>query len=85
MQRDADGDLFFGFCGARVYVPDDDPRAEGIADGVLRRFRERLAAELAKDKLVARHEPANAAGNRLAEGKSELTGLLGGPTRSEKE
>lgn len=25
------------------------------------------------------------AGNRLAEGKSELTGLLGGPTRSEKE
>ncbi len=60
MQRDADGDLFFGFCGARVYVPDDDPRAEGIADGVLRRFRERLAAELAKDKLVAGHEPANA-------------------------
>ena len=60
MQRDADGDLFFGFCGARVYVPDDDPRAEGIAEGVLRRFRERLAAELAKDKLVTRHEPANA-------------------------
>lgn len=59
MQRDADGDLFFGFCGARVYVPDDDPRAESIADGVLRRFRERLAAELAKDKLVTRHEPAN--------------------------
>jgi hypothetical protein len=59
MQRDADGDLFFGFCGVRVYVPDDDPRAEGIADGVLRRFRERLAAELAKDKLVAGHEPAN--------------------------
>ena len=27
----------------------------------------------------------NAAGNRLAEGKSELTGLLGGPTRSEKD
>ncbi len=27
----------------------------------------------------------NVAGNRLAEGKSELTGLLGGPTRSEKE
>ena len=27
----------------------------------------------------------NAAGNRLAEGKSELTGLLGGPSRSEKE
>ena len=46
MQRDADGDQFFGFCGARVYVPDDDPRAEGIAEGVLRRFRERLAAEL---------------------------------------
>ena len=59
MQRDADGDQFFGFCGARVYVPDDDPRAEGIAEGVLRRFRERLAEELAKDKLLARHEPAN--------------------------
>ena len=27
----------------------------------------------------------NVAGNRLAEGKSELTGLLGGPIRSEKE
>lgn len=27
----------------------------------------------------------NAAGNRLAFGKSGLTGLLGGPTRSEKE
>ena len=70
MQRDANGDQFFGFCGARVYVPDDHPRAEGIAEGVLRRFRERLAAELAKDKLVAGHKPANAAGKRLAEGKS---------------
>lgn len=30
-------------------------------------------------------KPPNVAGNRLAEGKSELTGLLGGPTRSEKE
>lgn len=48
MLRDSDGDLFFGFCGARVYVPDDDPRAEGMAEGVLRRFRERLAEELAK-------------------------------------
>jgi len=27
----------------------------------------------------------NVAGNRLAEGKSELTGLLGGPARSEKD
>lgn len=63
MQRDADGDHFFGFCGARVYVPDDYPRAEGISEGVLRRFRERLAEELAKDKLVAGHEPANAAIN----------------------
>ena len=27
----------------------------------------------------------NVAGNRLAEGKSGLTGLLGGPARSEKE
>ena len=27
----------------------------------------------------------NVAGNRLAEGKSELTGLLGGPIRSEQE
>ncbi len=43
MLRDADGDQFFGFCGMRVYVPDDDPRAEGIAEGLLRRFRERLA------------------------------------------
>jgi len=31
---------------------------------------------------AARH---NVAGNRLAEGKSGLTGLLGGPARSEKE
>ena len=53
MQRDADGDLFFGFCGVRVYVPDEDPRAEGIAEGVLRRFRESLAAELAKAPLPA--------------------------------
>lgn len=66
MQRDADGDLFFGFCGARVYVPDDDPRAESIADGVLRRFRERLADELAKDKLVTRHETANVGANLRA-------------------
>ena len=33
---------------------------------------------------VSRKTP-NVAGNRLAEGKSELTGLLGGPARSEKE
>lgn len=59
MQRDADGDLFFGFCGVRVYVPDDDPSKEGIAEGVLRRFRERLAAELAKDKPLADSKPAN--------------------------
>lgn len=57
VQRDADGDQFFGFCGARVYVPDDDPRAEGIAEGVLRRFRERLREEL--DKKPAGSEPAN--------------------------
>ena len=55
MQRDADGDLFFGFCGTRVYVPDEDPSAEGIAEGVLRRFRERLAEELAKDNVAAFH------------------------------
>ena len=73
MLRDQDGDLFFGFCGMRVYVPEDDPRAEGIADGVLRRFRERLAAELPKDNLVTRHEPANA----------EVTGL--GRNRSNDE
>lgn len=60
MLRDADGRLFFGFCGVRVYVPEGDPRAEGIADGVLRRFRERLAAEMATDKLSARNKPANA-------------------------
>mgnify|MGYP000243361261 CR=1 FL=1 len=57
MQRDADGNLFFGFCGTRVYVPDEDPRAEGIAEGVLRRFRERLREEL--DKNPAGSEPAN--------------------------
>ena len=34
---------------------------------------------------LANHERHNVAGNRLAEGKSELTGLLGGPIRSEKE
>jgi len=30
MQRDADGDQFFGFCGVRVYVPDDDPHADRL-------------------------------------------------------
>ena len=34
---------------------------------------------------MARHKKPNVAGNRLAEGKSELTGLLGGPARSEKD
>jgi len=34
---------------------------------------------------VGKCERPNVAGNRLAEGKSGLTGLLGGPTRSEKE
>lgn len=57
MLRDADGDLFFGFCGARVYVPDEDLRAEGIAEGVLRRFRERLREEL--EKKPADSAPAN--------------------------
>lgn len=52
MQRDADGDQFFGFCGMRVYVPDDDPHAEGIADGVLRRFRERLAESICAQPLM---------------------------------
>lgn len=52
MQRDADGDQFFGFCGMRVYVPDDDPHAEGIADGVLRRFRERLAESICAQPLI---------------------------------
>lgn len=63
MLRDADGDLFFGFCGVRVYVPDEDPRAEGIADGVLRRFRERLREEL--EKKPADSAPANVGGNGL--------------------
>jgi len=35
--------------------------------------------------MAARRVKHNVAGNRLAEGKSELTGLLGGPTRSEKD
>ncbi len=59
MLRDANGDQFFGFCGTRVYVPDVDPRAEGIADGVLRRFRERLREELDKDKPTKNDKPAN--------------------------
>lgn len=40
---------------------------------------------LAEFLVGAARKAHNAAGNRLAEGKSELTGLLGGPTRSEKE
>ena len=39
----------------------------------------------AVDKAIANSKTPNVAGNRLAEGKSELTGLLGGPSRSEKE
>ena len=64
-----------------------------------RRFRLRRTAEFrAADMREARRgdwravehgfedsKTPNVAGNRLAEGKSELTGLLGGPTRSEKE
>lgn len=64
MLRDADGDLFFGFCGARVYVPDEDLRAEGIAEGVLRRFRERLREEL--EKKPADSAPANVGGEAHA-------------------
>lgn len=57
MLRDANGDQFFGFCGVRVYVPDADPRAESIADAVLRRFRERLQEAL---KPPPDDKPANA-------------------------
>lgn len=71
MQRDADGHQFFGFCGTRVYVPDEDPRAESIADGVLRRFRERLKAELAKDKRVPDSKPANVGIERPGTGPLE--------------
>jgi len=39
----------------------------------------------AMDNLDAYLARPNVAGNRLAEGKSELTGLLGGPARSEKD
>ena len=58
MLRDADGHQFFGFCGMRVYVPDEDPHAESIAEGVLRRFRERLREEM--DKPANDDKPANA-------------------------
>ena len=64
MLRDADGHQFFGFCGVRVYVPDEDPHAESIADGVLRRFRERLREELDKDKPAKDDKPANALAER---------------------
>lgn len=60
MQRDSEGRQFFGFCGQRVYVPDDDPRQESISDGVLRRFRERLRAAL--EKPPANNKPANVGG-----------------------
>lgn len=42
------------------------------------------AADCQNDKWRGLLAP-NVAGNRLAEGKSELTGLLGGPIRSEQE
>jgi len=60
MPRDADGREFFGFCGQRAYLPDEDPKAESISEYVLRRLRQRLLAEmLAKDKPVTRLKPAN--------------------------
>lgn len=60
MPRDADGREFFGFCGQRAYLPEEDPKAESISEYVLRRLRQRLLAEmLAKDKPVAGHKPAN--------------------------
>lgn len=52
MQRDNEGQRFFGFCGQRVYVP-DDPAPGDLARRVLERFRQRLAAELSKDKTSA--------------------------------
>ena len=39
-------DGFFGFCGARVYVPDDAPNLESPSDAALRIFRERLQEAL---------------------------------------
>ncbi len=42
MLRDPQGDRFFGFCGMRVNVPDDDPNAESPSEAALRVFRERL-------------------------------------------
>lgn len=58
MLRDANGDLFFGFCGVRVYVP-EPPRSGELAERVLDLFRKRLAEELAKDKPSAGSKPAN--------------------------
>lgn len=72
MLRDADGDQFFGFCGMRVYVPDDDPCAEGMAEGVLRRFRERL--KLAEPAIRARSTAHPAQGLRCG-----FSSRIGGP------
>lgn len=58
MLRDNEGRRFFGFCGQRVYVP-DEPAPGDLARRVLERFRERLAEELAKDKTSAGSKPAN--------------------------
>lgn len=69
MLRDADGDQFFGFCGMRVYVPDDDPRAEGIAEGLLRRFRERL--KLAEPAIRARSTVSQAPASAPADQRSD--------------
>ncbi|NUP87458.1 MAG: hypothetical protein HUU30_17130 [Burkholderiaceae bacterium] len=64
--------------------------------GWMRRIPDSLIAEMnekqrsivvsALEDQAARYKTPNVAGNRLArQGQSELTGLLGGPARSEKE
>lgn len=70
-------------------------RVTEIDVGYLSRLRAYANVNPGRDKLrrlglrrVVAYEllkTPNVAGNRLAEGKSELTGQLGDPTRSEKE
>lgn len=60
MPRDSEGRDFFGFCGQRAYLPEEEPKAESLAEYVLRLQRHRLLAEmLSKDEPAADSKPAN--------------------------
>ena len=65
----------------------EETRAEMLKQPANSPARDRYFArgEALRSAAVEMRLGPNVAGNRLAEGKSELTGLLGGPTRSEKE